>query len=72
MQASVDVRNGLMTRDEGLNMAMTIDKEQPYALDYYQRLQDYQRTSFCHKYNQKNINYSGESIEESKTRNHVN
>ena len=26
MQASVDVCNGLMTRDEGLNMAMTIDK----------------------------------------------
>ena len=31
MQASVDVRNGLMTREEGMSIAESIDKEKPYA-----------------------------------------
>lgn len=35
MQASVDVRNGLLSRSEGLELAEAIDSEVPYALDYY-------------------------------------
>ncbi len=34
-QASVDIRKGLLTRDEGLELAMAKDKERPEALDYY-------------------------------------
>ena len=38
MQAAVDVRNGLMTREEGLALACRIDAEVPYALEYYKDL----------------------------------
>lgn len=38
MQAAVDVRNGLMTRDEGLALASRIDAEIPHALDYYKTI----------------------------------
>lgn len=34
-QASVDVRNGLMTREEGQALAESYDPERPHALDYY-------------------------------------
>lgn len=33
--ASIDVRNGLMTREEGFELAKTIDSERPGQLDYY-------------------------------------
>lgn len=35
MQASVDVRNGLLTRDEGFALIRKYDTERPEALDYY-------------------------------------
>jgi N-acetyl sugar amidotransferase len=38
MQAAVDVRNGLMTREEGLALASRIDAEIPHALDYYKQI----------------------------------
>jgi hypothetical protein len=34
-QASVDVRNGLMTREEGFELIKKHDQERPQALDYY-------------------------------------
>lgn len=34
-QASVDVRNGLLTREEGFELARKHDTERPEALDYY-------------------------------------
>jgi N-acetyl sugar amidotransferase len=34
-QASVDVRNGLLTREEGFELARQRDGERPEALDYY-------------------------------------
>lgn len=34
-QASVDVRNGLLTRDEGFDLIRQHDQERPQALDYY-------------------------------------
>ena len=37
-QACVDVRTGLMTREEGLNLARKIDSERPGALDYYLKI----------------------------------
>ena len=37
-QACVDVRTGLMTRDEGFNIAREIDSERPGALDYYLKI----------------------------------
>jgi|SaaInlStandDraft_3_1057020.scaffolds.fasta_scaffold04677_4 N-acetyl sugar amidotransferase len=37
-QACVDVRTGLMTREEGLTLAGKIDSERPGALDYYLKI----------------------------------
>lgn len=34
-QASVDIRNGLLTRDEGFELISKHDRERPEALDYY-------------------------------------
>jgi N-acetyl sugar amidotransferase len=34
-QASLDVRNGLLTRSEGHQLAAQYDPERPYALDYF-------------------------------------
>ena len=34
-QASVDVRNGLLTRREGFDLIKERDQERPEALDYY-------------------------------------
>jgi N-acetyl sugar amidotransferase len=37
-QACLDVRNGLMTREEGFSVASRIDSERPGALDYYLKI----------------------------------
>lgn len=37
-QACLDVRNGLMTREEGFGLASRIDSERPGALDYYLKI----------------------------------
>jgi N-acetyl sugar amidotransferase len=37
-QACFDVRNGLMTREEGFKVASGIDSERPGALDYYLKI----------------------------------
>lgn len=37
-QASLDVRNGLLTREEGIALASKIDSERPGALDYYLKI----------------------------------
>ena len=37
-QACLDVRNGLMTREEGFQVATQIDSERPGALDYYLKI----------------------------------
>jgi N-acetyl sugar amidotransferase len=37
-QACFDVRNGLMTREEGFKVAREIDSERPGALDYYLKI----------------------------------
>jgi N-acetyl sugar amidotransferase len=37
-QACFDVRNGLMTREEGFKVASAIDSERPGALDYYLKI----------------------------------
>lgn len=37
-QACLDVRNGLMTREEGFRVASRIDTERPGALDYYLKI----------------------------------
>jgi len=37
-QACFDVRNGLMTREEGFSLARAIDSERPGALDYYLKI----------------------------------
>lgn len=45
-QASLDIRNGLMTREEGLNLARKIDSEKPGALDYYLQITNYSESEF--------------------------
>lgn len=37
-QASVDIRNGLLTRDEGFKLISKHDRERPEALDYYLKI----------------------------------
>ena len=38
IQASVDVRNGLLTRQEGFELIKQYDQERPAALDYYLKI----------------------------------
>jgi N-acetyl sugar amidotransferase len=45
-QASLDIRNGLMTREEGLNLARKIDSEKPGALDYFLQITNYNESDF--------------------------
>ncbi|MEO6054544.1 MAG: N-acetyl sugar amidotransferase [Chthoniobacterales bacterium] len=45
-QASVDVRNGLLTREEGFELAKERDGERPEALDYYLKATGYTEEEF--------------------------
>lgn len=45
-QASVDVRNGLLTRKEGFELIRRHDQERPQALDYYLRITGMTETEF--------------------------
>lgn len=38
VQASADVRNGILTRDEGFKLANTVDSQRPEVLDYYLKI----------------------------------
>jgi hypothetical protein len=44
--ASVDVRNGLMTREEGFEAAKEFDAKRPAALDYYLKITGYSEKEF--------------------------
>ncbi|MEE9274071.1 MAG: N-acetyl sugar amidotransferase [bacterium] len=44
--ASIDVRNGLMSREEGLKLAKRIDAERPEVLDYYLEITGYTEEEF--------------------------
>lgn len=73
MQASVDVRNGLMTRDEGMDLAASIDKEVPYALDYYLKITGLTKKEFLDEIQAKrNTRYDTDLIDGvTKERSHV-
>lgn len=45
-QASIDVRNGLLTRDEGFQLIRKHDTERPEALDYYLTISGYTEAEF--------------------------
>lgn len=45
-QASLDVRAGLMTREEGFEMAKRYDSERPAALDFYLQITGYTEEEF--------------------------
>jgi len=45
-QACLDVRAGLMTREEGMNLAKKIDSERPGALDYFLKITGYSESEF--------------------------
>jgi N-acetyl sugar amidotransferase len=55
MQAAVDVRNGLMTREEGLALAARIDAEIPYALDYYKEITGLSQEVFDREISQQRV-----------------
>ncbi|MBI1889004.1 MAG: hypothetical protein HYS15_03725 [Candidatus Spechtbacteria bacterium] len=38
MQASIDIRNGLLTREEGFALIREYDPQRPEALDYYLKI----------------------------------
>ena len=44
--ASIDVRNGLMSREEGLALAKEIDAKRPLELGYYLKITGYTETEF--------------------------
>jgi len=43
---SIDVRNGIMSREEGFALAKKIDAERPGELDYYLEITDYSEEEF--------------------------
>lgn len=45
-QASLDVRNGLLTREEGFELIKKHDQERPEALDYYLKITGYTEEEF--------------------------
>ena len=45
-QAAVDVRNGLLTREEGFELIKKHDQERPEALDYYLKITGLSETEF--------------------------
>lgn len=44
--ASLDVRNGLLTREEGFELANFYDQQRPQALDYYLKITGYTEKEF--------------------------
>ncbi len=45
-QACIDVRNGLLTRDEGFELARKIDSQRPGALDYFLKIANMSEETF--------------------------
>ena len=45
VQASEDVRRGVLTREEGFELAKEFDTQRPHALDFYLQLTGSPRTS---------------------------
>lgn len=54
-QASVDVRNGLLTRDEGFDLIRYHDQERPQALDYYLKITGFSEAEFYDVMRQKKM-----------------
>jgi N-acetyl sugar amidotransferase len=55
MQASVDVRNGLLTRNEAFDLIQQRDPERPQALDYYLKVTGLSETEFYDVMRQKKV-----------------
>ena len=54
-QASVDVRNGLLTRQEGFELIRKHDQERPDALDYYLKITGLTENQFYDEMRQKKL-----------------
>jgi len=54
-QASVDVRNGLLTRQEGFDLIRHHDQERPEALDYYLKITGLSEDEFYEQMRQKKL-----------------
>lgn len=54
-QASVDVRNGLLTRREGFDLIKERDQERPEALDYYLDITGYSEQEFYDTMKEKRV-----------------
>lgn len=46
VQASDDIRRGLITRDEGIELAKKFDSQRPHALDFYLKITGYSEKEF--------------------------
>lgn len=55
-QASVDVRNGLLTRQEGFELIRNHDQERPQALDYYLKITGLSEQEFYEQMEKKKLN----------------
>lgn len=54
-QASVDVRNGLLTRQEGFSLVKHHDQERPQALDYYLKITGMTESEFYETMKEKKL-----------------
>jgi N-acetyl sugar amidotransferase len=54
-QASVDVRNGLLTREEGFELVKKYDQERPDALDYYLKITGLSEEEFHNQISKKKL-----------------
>ena len=71
-QASVDVRNGLISRKEGFELVKKHDQERPGALDYYLSITGFSEEEFYKYINEKKLNEISDLEMPVRLRDHIN
>jgi N-acetyl sugar amidotransferase len=71
-QASVDVRNGLISRKEGFELVKKHDQERPGALDYYMSITGFSEEEFYKFINEKKLDEISDLEIPVRQRDHVN
>jgi hypothetical protein len=71
-QASVDVRNGLISRNEGFELVKKHDQERPGALDYYLSITGFSEEEFYKYINEKKLNEISDLEMPVRLRDHIN
>ena len=71
-QASVDVRNGLISRKEGFELVKKHDQERPGALDYYMSITGFSEEEFYKYINEKKLDEISDLEIPVRQRDHIN